>query len=193
MSESKKRASRVLSVGLALAAIQSIAVVLYLGVEKHRNESVTFHSERVRESPPLPNIDLERADGSRLHSGDLRGRPTLLHFWATWCPPCREELPSLLRFANGIHDLQVVAVTLDEDWAPVREFFGGVVPPEIAREENGTLSKVYGLGLLPDTYLLDREGNAVLRFVGERDWNSPIAQEIVASYGALTQGAQISH
>lgn len=167
----------------SLLLMQALAVAAYFSVERSRSgTSEAFHFERVNEPSALPKVSLTRSDGSALQPEELLGQPVLLHFWATWCPPCREELPDLLRLSQQGRGLKVVAITVDEDWTVVRRFFGGTVPPEVVRELTGSVVKAYEVGQLPDTYLLGKDGRAVLRFGGARDWSSERAREVLASY-----------
>ncbi len=114
---------------------------------------------------------LERADGSTVDLESWIGRPFVLHFWASWCAPCRRELPELLRADSA---RRVLAVSLDTDWRSVRSFFGrGDVPQQVARERDRTLARTLGVGALPDTYLIDAQGCAHRRIRGARDWRRP--------------------
>lgn len=113
----------------------------------------------------------ERASGERLDVGELRG-PYLLHFWASWCLPCRDELPALIEAARG-HEGRVVLLGMDEDWAPVRAFFGGTPPAMVAREPAGRVARTLGVRALPDTYLVDAQGRAVRRVGRALDWSRP--------------------
>jgi thiol-disulfide isomerase/thioredoxin len=175
----------VLLVGLLVAA-QAAAVLLYRYVEEQRRAPrfAAFRSEQIeqRGQPALPDVTLQRADGSVTSLPSLRGRPVLLHFWATWCPPCRDELPGLLALSEQQPELAVLALSLDDDWAAVQRFFSGRVPAAVVREPGRQLLQHQGVGELPDSYLLDREGRAVLRFAGARDWRSAAAAEALAPY-----------
>ena len=183
---------RGLLIAVAFVALQAAAAAIYFYVEKDRGTSVQvpFQFERLAGGVrPLPAIDLERSDGSTLRSAELRGRPVLLHFWATWCPPCRDELPELLQLARDESGIQVVAVTLDDGWPAVRQFFGGTVPAAIVRDASAALTASYEIGTLPDTYLIDRQGAAKLRFGGARAWASPEAVAVLRPYIEQNQGA----
>ena len=109
-----------------LLAVQGAAILAYVHVEGDRSSST-----RMVDAEPV-SIDraltLERADGSALDASDRR--IVMVHLWATWCAPCRSELPGLLRVAG---DLQraghvVLAVSVDENWDTIRHYFGGEVP-----------------------------------------------------------------
>jgi thiol-disulfide isomerase/thioredoxin len=164
---------------LVIAALQGLAVAVYWQVEQRRSQQAqgSFRFERLSAAPALPALELERADGTRVQPAS--SRPVLLHFWATWCPPCREELPALLELGRGKSGLDVVALSLDDDWAVVREFFGGAIPPEVVRDPSGALRETYEVGALPDTYLLEPGTRAALRFAGARAWGSPQARAVL--------------
>jgi len=129
---------------------------------------------------------LETSSGSTITLGQLpEDRLVFLNFWATWCPPCREELPSMLRLGDQLSDraFMMVAVGYDESWEQVRTFFsqwrGALPAPEdlvLLRDpqqvEGRTLRERFGTTKLPDTYVLYR-GRVVARFVNARNWVDP--------------------
>lgn len=172
MSDGARATKRValLRAVLVITALQALALVTYRQVEQRRaaRSASAFRSERLSHAPSLPALELERADGQRVRTEP--GRRVLLHFWATWCPPCREELPALLALARDVPELRVIALSLDDDWTVVRAFFAGAVPPEVMRDPGNTLRQRYEVGALPDTYLL--EGGGALRFAGARAWDT---------------------
>jgi len=121
---------------------------------------------------PAPQVELSSLDGRRLKLSSFRGRVVLLNFWATWCAPCRTEIPEL----NGLqHDLEasgltVVGVSWDDSADSVREF-----QKEIPQDYTVLLGgedvqdKFAGIRSLPTTYIIDREGNVRQRIIGARD------------------------
>lgn len=122
----------------------------------------------------VPEVELRRTDGSPVRLSQLRGRPVLVHHWATWCAPCRAELPGLLRASRGLkrdEGIEVLAVS-DEDEGAVRAFFAGAPPSEVVRDESRTARHLFGVTSLPDTYLVDANGRIVARMQGPRDWSA---------------------
>ena len=115
----------------------------------------------VGEGEPAPEFLLPRLDGGDLRLSDYRGQPVVLNFWATWCAPCRKEIPQLVaaheQFAE--QGLAVVAVNLQEGGSIVQRFaddFGMDFP--IAIDTSGAVADDYRLLGLPTTYFIDREG-----------------------------------
>ncbi len=180
----KRRLLRVAAVVLAVAVLQLAAVVLYRRIERQRREqtSVSFPYERLADAG-APEALLVARDGSTIRLSDLHGRPILLHFWATWCPPCRKELPGLLSLGREFSRdgrLQLVALSLDGNWEAIQSFFPGEIPAEVTRDQLGSAAKDLGVSTLPDTYLLGPDGSALLRFQGPRDWRTSLARETLA-------------
>src|SRR5262245_26405895 len=92
-----RRGWRAVAIVLAIALVQGGAVLAYRWVERGRHAAGTAPFSHERLTPrPAPDLALLGADGSQRRLSDYRGRPVLLHFWATWCPPCKAELPALL-------------------------------------------------------------------------------------------------
>ena len=118
---------------------------------------------------------LPGVSGTPVDVAQYRGKWVLVNFWATWCAPCRDEMPSLemlnRRFAKEQMPVQLVAVSVDEDWAEVNRFFGATAPSFTVlwdRDKKTALS--YGSRKFPETYLIDPEGKVAAKFVGPRDW-----------------------
>ncbi len=107
---------------------------------------------------------------------------SLVHIWATWCPPCRDELPGLL--AHDGDDVRVIAIALDSDWGPLDSFFEGEIPPQVVRGNGEQLKSQLGIKTLPVTFLVDARSEHTLRFDGARDWGS---EEFQRSWVRLSQ------
>ena len=99
-------------------------------------------------------------------------RLVILNFWATWCKPCRTELPQLL----ALEEPAVVFISTDEAWPVVEHFFDGKLPSRVALDAGGEARRGFGVTTLPDTYLIDATGRAVARFHGPRAWASSNAK-----------------
>ncbi len=178
------RRSRVLTVVAVLLGLQLGAALLYRVVETRRAPQVDspFSFERV--GPPEAPFDLrfETRDGKVMFLRERRGAPVLLHFWASWCAPCRKELPDLLSFsreAKSSRGVSIIAVSVDDDWRSIEAFFGGNIPSEVVRLVDGRAKVSLGLGVLPDTRALTSSGRVAGRVRGSRDWRSSGANELL--------------
>ncbi len=161
-----------------LVAIQAAA----LGIYSWKRSSPTPAEFAVEKLNPAsaPDLAFERPDGSRASLADSHGKVVMVHFWATWCEPCREELPGLLALAKE-RDLSLVAVSIDDTWEQIRSFFGGNVPSVIARPLAEGVHRRFGASTMPDTYLVDAEGQLTVRYAGARDWNTEEARASLAT------------
>jgi thiol-disulfide isomerase/thioredoxin len=110
---------------------------------------------------------------------------TLLHFWATWCGPCREELPMFQRFAERSrqHGITVVPVAVEPDARGVAAYLSkNEIALDSLFDPTGDFATNYGVDALPTTLVLDRRGKVVNKFIGMTDWDAP---EINAQLKAL--------
>lgn len=169
---------------VALATAQAGAVLVYRWVERERaaqKNATPFAHERLTPRP-APDLALSAIDGSRHRLSDYHGRPVLLHFWATWCPPCKAELPALLALGRKLEregGARVIALATDANWDDVSRFFGGVIPSEVVREETGEAAKSLDVSVLPDTFLIGSDGRVLQRFGGARNWSSDAARSLL--------------
>lgn len=119
------------------------------------------------------------------HLSDLRGKVVVLNFWATWCPPCVEETPSLNRLQKYIERRNglVLGVSVDEDPAAYEKFLRdqGVSFPTF-REPTRKLALDYGTPVFPDTYIIDKHGKIARKFYGPQQWDSP---DMLAYFDAI--------
>lgn len=106
---------------------------------------------------PAPAFALERLDGGRLTSDELRGHPVILNFSATWCVPCRAEHPELVAAAKRFGDARVVGVVYEDDPAAVKAWVGkGAFPTLI--DPGGQTAIAYGVYGVPETFFIDARG-----------------------------------
>lgn len=133
----------------------------------------TFGVTPARPDTPLRGIQGPGPDGETVTLKDLRGRWILLNFWASWCLPCREEMPSL----NQLHrqfseDLVVLGVNVGENRKTVREFIEEYdLDFRVLRDPDGSIPARYDVHALPETWLIDPGGTIVGLIQGPRDWS----------------------
>lgn len=160
------------------------SVVEEFGIDRARNPS-----------EPAPALELAALDGTRFSLAAARGQVVFVNFWATWCPPCREEMPSMIRLGQELAarypgKFKMVAITVDEDLAAVKEYFAA--PPfsgvprgvTVAHDPDQSATRAYyctARGSCPDlkfpeTYIVDKAGRLVAYVVGPRDWTHPGAK-----------------
>lgn len=107
-------------------------------------------------------------------TGKLRGHIVVLNLWATFCAPCVEELPSLLALQQKMPQLDVVAVSTDQDDDIYRKFLvRHHVDIRTVRDAGQQVNQQYGTVLIPETYIIDQNGNMRRKFIGAQDWTSP--------------------
>lgn len=125
-------------------------------------------------------------DGSQAHLSDYRGKVLLVNFWATWCAPCRKEMPGLAQlqadFGGDGFQVLTIATGRNPD-AAVKRFFSeiGVDNLPLARDPRMELSRQMGVLGLPASILIDPEGREIARLRGDADWSGASARAIVAA------------
>ncbi|MFA9388094.1 MAG: TlpA family protein disulfide reductase [Methyloceanibacter sp.] len=139
----------------------------------------------VRSKPlDLPDFSLVNGDGATISLADLGGKVVLLNIWATWCVPCREEMPQLndLQAALGGKDFEVVAVNIDKGGpAKARKFLEETKAADLTLYTDPTgklFSKLRAVGM-PTTLLIDRDSKEIGRLVGPADWASAEAKRLI--------------
>jgi peroxiredoxin len=141
--------------------------------------------ELIRPSRPMAASDftVPGLTGSPLRLGHFKGKVVFLNFWATWCPPCKEEMPSMERLYRRYKDkgFTILAVSIDAgDRAPVAAFvkkFGLTFP--IGLDPKLGVANQYAVRGLPATFLVDREGMVAAVAIGPRDWDGKAAHAVI--------------
>jgi len=128
---------------------------------------------------PAPPLRLPSLAGGEVDLGSFRGRIVLLNFWASWCPPCVHETPSLEALHRALSDqgLVVIGVSVDESTRALRQFVEEHgVTFLVLRDPSGLFAeRVYRTVEFPTTYLIDADGVVRERYVGPVEWDAPAA------------------
>jgi cytochrome c biogenesis protein CcmG, thiol:disulfide interchange protein DsbE len=122
-----------------------------------------------------PNFTVQDSD-RKVTLSDYRGKVVVLNFWATWCPPCVEEMPSLIEMQRRLKDKGVIvlAVSLDADGDAYHKFLKDHdVNLITVRDPDTKSSDLYGTFKYPETYIIDRKGILQRKFIGSVDWSDP--------------------
>ena len=145
---------------------------------------VVFGAERpagpVGEGHPAPDFTLPVLDGGEQSLALLRGRVVLLNFWATWCKPCEDEMPAMQRLHATLAgpDFELLAVSVDEGDAEVRAFRDRLALRfPILLDPEKRAAGAYQTFRFPESWLIDRDGTVVARYIGPREWDEPIYVE----------------
>ncbi|MBW1999684.1 MAG: TlpA family protein disulfide reductase [Deltaproteobacteria bacterium] len=137
-----------------------------------------FQGMGISEVPSIPitsGIVLPDMNGNNVRLSEYKGRIVFLNFWATWCPPCREEMPSMERLHNRLKgkDFVMLAVDLQEPVTRVRKFFRDHKLTFTALlDEDGKVAQMFGIRNIPTTFILDREHRVIGMAVGARQWDN---------------------
>lgn len=178
---------------LRVATVSLLA--LFLQVGSHATEQTAESTNRAGltiwpEPKPVPEVGFVDGEGKPHTLADFKGKVVLLNVWATWCGPCREEMPTLdrLQAQLGGADFQVLALSIDQGGIQVvRDFYReiGIQHLELYIDENAEANRSLNAFGLPVTLLLDRQGREVGRKLGAAEWDSPeviaYLREIIAS------------
>ena len=122
----------------------------------------------------IPSFETFTIDGKRVLLSDLKGKIVFLNFWATWCPPCRREMPSMEKLHNHFKgkDLVILAVSIGEDPVTVEAFLrDNPYTFSITCNRDGSLGHKYASRGVPTTYILNREGDIIASRLGAREWD----------------------
>ncbi|NIP72410.1 MAG: TlpA family protein disulfide reductase [Gammaproteobacteria bacterium] len=138
--------------------------------------------EHLAERPPAPALALKDVDGTLHRLEDYRGRVVIVNFWATWCPPCRREMPSMERAWNRLkgHGVIMLAVDVGEDADTVFTFTADYpVTFPLLLDQEGDVVRAWPVLGLPTTFIVDPEGRLAYQAIGGREWDAPELLETI--------------
>jgi peroxiredoxin len=160
---------------IAFLGVLIVLIALFIGgylvMDRTTGNKIIASGDRA------PAFRLQKMDGGVVSLSDLRGKVVMVHFWATWCPPCVDEIPTLDRLHHSLigKDFEMLTVSVDEGGA-------GAVAPFIQKnrlnvpvlfDPGHDVAGLYGTYKFPETYIVDRQGVVRYKAIGPRDWTDP--------------------
>lgn len=163
---------------LLIVMVVLTAVVFVLLITSQRPTTSTHSGlDMTQDRPMAPDFELLDGDGNMVSLSSLRGKVVLVNFWATWCPPCREEIPSMDHLYQLLKDEDVVllAINIEADGPQTVPKFMQKVPFSfpVLFDVDGAVRARFGVSKYPETFIVDSEGVVRERVVGAIDWNQP--------------------
>ena len=136
----------------------------------------------MKDATPTPDFTLTDPDGKKISLKDFRGKTIFLNFWATWCEPCREEMPAMEKLyqEHRNNNFVVLAVNVKDRRQEALAFVKELkLTYPIAFDPNGEVASLYGAWGLPTTYLIGPKGEGLARGWGPAEWYSPAARNLI--------------
>ncbi len=148
-------------------------------------------------APPPGSLVVLARDGARRDLASKTGKGLILHFWATWCPPCREEMPELVKFVGDTKsdaNVEFLAVSTDEDWKIVDAWLKQhrISGLPVALDPRGGTAHLYGTDGYPETFFITPSGEIVQHVVGPLDWSSPKFRAFAAEFSRASGSEKIN-
>lgn len=134
-----------------------------------------FAARTNTDRPPFETLDGLTPAASALDAvlAPLRGKAMLVNFWASWCAPCREEMPALVGLAQSLPNLELITIAVADREADMRRFLDALgLAPEVIADPDQRVARAWGVGMLPTTVLLDTQHHPRFRVRGELDWSA---------------------
>jgi len=173
----------------------ALPFVLALVLSASRGEAVNYklvpNLEEMKDRSAAPGFSLPDPTGKKVGLADFRGKLILLNFWATWCAPCREEMPAMERLYRRFKDkgFVIVGVNVKDRRKEALSFLKELkITFPIVLDPDGQVGLLYGAWGLPVTYLIDPKGIAIARAWGPADWDSPGARQLITELLNTQQG-----
>ncbi|WP_457666073.1 peroxiredoxin family protein [Thiolapillus sp.] len=150
----------------------ALIVLLFAGSVHATGRGLTTLPDK----PRAPAFELKDAEGTVHHLSDYKGKVIVVNFWATWCPPCRAEMPSMQRAWEQLREegIMMLAIDVGEDEDAIFEFTASYpVEFPLLLDTDSSVSEAWDVKGLPTTFVVDQWGRKVYRAVGGREWDAP--------------------
>jgi thiol-disulfide isomerase/thioredoxin len=162
-----------------IIVVAILAILTAAAVAGIRMAPEIFPVEVGSRAPHFSAIDLRTGDSVSLDQ--FRGQVVLVNVWATWCDPCRREMPSMQRLHEAFGDsVKILAVSIDEaDPQVVKDFYGEyALTFPMFQDRSRAIERIYQTSGVPESFVLNRQGRIVKKLIGEQDWSSPANREL---------------
>ena len=165
-----------------------IGLLLLIGIGAYIYSNLPATSTVVAGSV-APDFQLEDTQGNKVRLSELRGKVVMVNFWATWCPPCKEEMPSMERLNKimAAEDFVMLAVNTEQNGHSIVPAFLKNNPHDftVLYDDKGTVQQQYGVYKFPESFVIGKDGIVDQKVIGQIDWASP---KTIAYFKALTKG-----
>jgi len=166
---------------LAAWIAATMALLLAGGCKSRQEDAPRFATV----DKPAPGFTMTDTNGRNWSLAELRGKVVFINFWATWCPPCRSEMPDMeaLNRAMRGKPFQMLTILVNDDPNMARGFLStlGATFPVLIPTDDG-VARAYGITGVPETYIIDAEGVLRQKFIGPRPWNSAKSRAMLDGY-----------
>lgn len=178
MARPTPRSWKTWNVLAALACASALLALSLTAQAQTRLPELTARLTPVSPRPAAPELAFKDLDGRLVRLSDQRGKVVLVNFWATWCPPCRREMPSMERLYQKLKDqpFTILAVDQMENFDLVFTFTGQLDPAPtfpILLDSEGRSARAWGVKGLPASFVVDKQGRIAYRAMGGREFDHP--------------------
>ena len=152
-----------------------LVLALALLMFSTQGTSAPIGTKHYDDPKPAPGFDLIDLNSASHKLTDFRGQVLIVSFWATWCVPCRKELPSLARTADLLrnHGVRVVAINVGEDSSDIKRFLAGTpINLLFLPDQKSRVATAWEVSALPTAFVIDKQGRVAIRVIGGLEWDT---------------------